>query len=189
MNDTAREPQDEDDPVMAEVAAETTESVVAFAGHPIHAMLVHFPIALTMTVLGADLLYWWNGDPFWARAAIWMVGLGFLSGALAGLAGLVEILAVPGIRTRVGSWSHGVAGLMLISLLGLNWGFRFQGGDVMPVGILLSLLSAIVAGAAGWHGGKLIFHHGIGLIQGEETEARETAPTGRRDAETADREA
>ncbi|PPC97116.1 MAG: hypothetical protein CTY36_11515, partial [Methylocystis sp.] len=51
-----------------------TESRVAVLGHPIHAMSVAFPIALTFTLLGADLLYWWTGDAFWARVGVWSAG-------------------------------------------------------------------------------------------------------------------
>ena len=46
-----------------------TESRMALAGHPIHAMSVAFPVALTFCTLGADVFYWITGDLFWARAA------------------------------------------------------------------------------------------------------------------------
>jgi hypothetical protein len=67
-------PQKFSDPVEEHRALHETESRIAIAGHPLHAMLVAFPIALAMSVLGADLLYWWTGDAFWTRAA----GLGRL---------------------------------------------------------------------------------------------------------------
>lgn len=59
------------DPIEAQSHFHRTESRIAVAGHPIHAMLVTFPIALTMCTLGADGFYWWTGDAFWARAALW----------------------------------------------------------------------------------------------------------------------
>ena len=72
------------DPIAELPGYEETESQIAILGHPIHAMSVAFPVALTFCVLGADLLYWWTGDPFWARAAMWAAGTGFLFGVLAG---------------------------------------------------------------------------------------------------------
>jgi uncharacterized membrane protein len=36
--------------------------------------------------------------------------------------------------------------------------------DILPHGILVSLLTCVMTGMAGWHGGKLIFDHGIGLM-------------------------
>lgn len=54
---------------------------------------------------------------------------------------------------------------MLISVIGLNWGLRLKDpGAVLPHGLLLSILGAVFAGFAGWHGGKLIFHHGVGVM-------------------------
>lgn len=155
--------------VMQEVAEHETSSVIALAGHPLHAMSVHFPIVLGVMTLGADLLYWWNGDPFWHRGGIWTAGIAFLSGIVAGLVGLTELLAVEGIRSRVSGWAHGVAAVMLIAVLGLNWGLRLRHPElVLPHGLFLSVFGAVLIGVAGWHGGKLIFHHGIGLIAEEE---------------------
>ena len=64
--DTAPETPDRlDDPIAAQPGYDETETRIALSGHPIHAMSVAFPIALSFCLLGADLLYWWTGDPFW----------------------------------------------------------------------------------------------------------------------------
>lgn len=152
-------------PVEAKIAEKDVVSAVAVAGHPLHAMSVHFPIALVIATLGADIFYWWSGDPFWVRAGLWSAGFAFATGIVAGLAGTAELLLVPGIRSRVASWAHGVAAMMLLSVAGLNWGLRlFSADNILPHGLLLSALATALTGLAGWHGGKLIFHHGIGLM-------------------------
>ncbi|PXA97633.1 hypothetical protein DMC47_12825 [Nostoc sp. 3335mG] len=153
------------DPVEQKDAFHRIESKIAVAGHPIHAMLVAFPIALTTCTLGADLLYWWTGDNFWARAALWASGAGFLFGVLAGIAGTVELLLVPGIRARSASWTHFVIAVMLLSILGANWGYRLTGYEqaVLPYGLLLSLFAVGFTGFTGWHGGKLVFEYQIGV--------------------------
>ncbi|MDP1626616.1 DUF2231 domain-containing protein [Parvibaculum sp.] len=154
-----------ENPVEAKIEEKDVSSAIAVAGHPLHAMSVHFPIALVVATLGADVFYWWTADPFWLRAGLWSAGFAFASGIGAGLVGTAELLLVPGIRGRVASWAHGVAAMMLISVAGLNWGLRLTAPDaVLPHGLLLSLLAAGLTGLAGWHGGKLIFHHGIGLM-------------------------
>lgn len=155
-------------PVIEEVASEPVESAVAVAGHPLHAMSVHFPIAFVIATLGCDLFYWWTADPFWLRAGLWTAGLGFVSGVGAGIVGTAELLIVAGIRKRAASWTHAVAALMLISIAGTNWGVRLtEAAPVLPHGLLLSVLAAVFTGLAGWHGGKLVFDHGIGLIISE----------------------
>lgn len=153
------------DPIEQHPSFHRTESKVALAGHPIHAMLVAFPIALTSCTFGADALYWWTGDPFWARAGLWAAGTGFLFGLLAGLSGTVELLMVPGIRARASSWTHFVIAVMLLSVLGANWGYRLTGYEeaVLPFGILLSAFAVAFTGFTGWHGGKLVFEYQIGV--------------------------
>lgn len=153
------------DPILENPAFDRTESKVALAGHPIHAVLVAFPIALTASTLGADLLYWWTGDAFWARAALWASGGGFLLGVLAGIAGTVELLWVPGIRARAASWTHFIIAVMLLSILGANWGYRLSGYEqaILPYGLLLSVFAFGFTGFTGWHGGKLVFEYQVGV--------------------------
>lgn len=152
------------DPIADRPSYNLTESRIAVAGHPIHAMLVAFPIALAICTLGADLLYWWTGDPFWVRAALWTAGVGFLMGLLAGLSGTAELLLVPGIRARAASWTHFIFAMTLLSAFGLNWGIRMAGAEevVLPYGLVLSLLVAALTALTGWHGGKLVFDYQIG---------------------------
>ncbi|WP_127107706.1 DUF2231 domain-containing protein [Pararhodobacter zhoushanensis] len=150
------------DPIHQHRVFHLTESRVAIAGHPVHAMLVAFPIALGFSTLAADALYWWSGDDFWLRAGLWAAGGSFVMGLLAGLTGLAELLLVAGIRIRAASWTHSILAVMLLGLLGVNWGLRLQGGEILPWGILLSALSAALIGMTGWHGGKLVFDYGLG---------------------------
>ncbi len=157
-------PQDLNDPVDENRALQETESKIAISGHPLHAMLVAFPIALTMSVLGADLLYWWTGDAFWARAAGWATFGAFLMGVIAGITGTIELLMVQGIRNRSASWTHFILAVMLLSVLGANWGVRVGDyeGAVLPLGLMISVLAAGLTAVTGWHGGKLVFDYQIG---------------------------
>jgi uncharacterized membrane protein len=162
MDETA---ESHNNPVISEIEEKDTSSAIAVAGHPLHAMTVHFPIALVFATLAVDMLYWWTADPFWVRVGVWSSGGAFFMGVIAGAIGTVELLAVAGIRERVASWAHAIAAIALIAVCGLNWGLRVTGSaDVLPHGLLVSVLAAIITGMAGWHGGKLIFDHGVGLM-------------------------
>jgi uncharacterized membrane protein len=156
------------DPIARTEGYEETESRIAILGHPIHAMSVAFPVALTFCLFGADVFYWWTGDPFWARAGLWAAGTGFFFGMLAGLSGTAELLLVPGIRARAPAWTHFIIAVTLLSLLGANWGQRMQGYEeaVLPYGLLLSALSVVVVSGTGWHGGKLVFDYRLGTSKG-----------------------
>lgn len=162
------DPADPANSVDAQHPLNDTETRVAIAGHPLHAMLVTFPIALCFCTLGADAMYWITGDAFWPRVALWSVGIAFGMGVLAGLVGTAELLSVPGIRMRSPSWSHFILAVMLIALLGANWALRWGQAEaaVLPVGLLTSALAALLTALTGWHGGKLVFDYGIGVQDG-----------------------
>ena len=157
-----------EDPIVNDPDFQQTESRVAVWGHPLHAMAVAFPIALTFCVFGADVLYWWSGDERWAWAAFWATGTAFLLGLLSGAIGVMELLSVPGIRIRAAAWTHFVIAVMLLALLGLNWGWRLGGyvAAILPWGILISGFAVIVVSATGWHGGKLVFDYRLGVSKG-----------------------
>lgn len=145
-------------------------SKIALAGHPIHAMMVTFPIALVVATLGGDIFWWLTADPFFARVSLWTSGWGFGLGVLAGLVGTAELLAGRGIRRRPESWTHAVAAMMLLATIGANWGLRLTDaeGAVLPWGLILSLGGLVFVGVAGWQGGKLVFEHQIGIILSNE---------------------
>lgn len=151
-------------PIMDAVELHGTESAVALVGHPIHAMLVHFPIAFAVATLGADLLWWYGADEFWRRAGSLSAAFAFFAGIAAAVAGTAELLLVKGIRIRVASWTHAIAAMMLIAILGANWGVRAAGAEVLPHGLALSALGVLFAAFAGWHGGKLVLDHGVGVM-------------------------
>jgi uncharacterized membrane protein len=140
-------------------------SAVALVGHPIHVMMVHFPIAFVVATFGVDVIYWWSGDPFWIRVGLWSAGLAFWSGVAASTIGTAELLLVRGIRLLEASWSHAVAAMTLVAIAGANWGLRLLDTDsILPHGLALSALSSVMTGFAGWHGGKLVFDHGVGIL-------------------------
>ena len=156
-----------EDPIADLPGFHQTSSIIAIAGHPLHAMSVAFPIALTFCTFGADLFYWWTGDSFWARAALWAAGMAFLIGVAAAFTGTLELLFVPGIRARAAAWTHAGIAVVLLSILGANWGYRLYGYEdaVLPYGILLSGFSVFMVGATGWHGGKLVFDYHLGTSE------------------------
>lgn len=150
-------------PLLTE-APKDTRSSIAVAGHPVHPMLVNFPIAYLFGAVASDAAYLWTGDPFWARVSLWIIGVGFFIGLLAGLVGTLDFMLVKEIRRHVTSWSHFLAAVMMLSIAAANWWMRVLDptGSVMPWGVLLSASTALALATAGWLGGKLVFEHNVG---------------------------
>ncbi len=144
-----------------------TGTVVAISRHPLHPMLVTFPIALLICGLASDMAYLFLSDDFWARMSLWLLGVGTLMGTLAGTSGAVELLFVAGIRSRAGAWSHFVMGTMLLAVGFTNWLWRLPdaASAILPLGIYLSFLGVLLVAITGWLGGKLVFEDEVGIHQ------------------------
>lgn len=141
-------------------------SRAAVAGHPLHPMLIHFPVAALIGLLGTDAAYLWTGDPFWSRASVWLAGVGAGGGWLASLAGLVDLLFIRRVRRLITAWGHALIAVMMLSLATFNWMLRV-GGDpgrlVAPWGLGLTLLTAAFIGLAAYLGGRLVYEHAVGV--------------------------
>jgi uncharacterized membrane protein len=135
--------------------------------HPIHAGLVHFPVAFVLGGLACDAAFWWTGDDFWARAALWIIGAGAFGGAAAATFGMLDFLLVKEIRRFVSSWNHSLVGVTLVSAALTNWWLRLDdpAGSVVPWGLFLSAVSAAAVAAAGYLGGKLVYEHAVGVAE------------------------
>ncbi len=144
-----------------------TNPTVAVAGHPLHPMLVTFPIAFLLGASASDVVFVYERDPFWARMSLWLIGAGTFMGVIAGITGTVELLAERGIRRRPAAWNHFVASVMLLAVALANWVWRLDDFEaaIVPWGLAMSVLTALLVGFAGWLGGTLVFEHQIGIEQ------------------------
>ena len=153
-----------DQPV-AKGRSPAVESVMAIAKHPIHPMLVPFPIAFLAVVPLADLAWLWLGDAFWARVGLWLNIGGLVLGVVAGIVGALDLLLVRVARRHVSAWSHFIAAVMVLALAALGVWLRLPdpAAAVWPWGLLQGGVMLGMVMIAGWLGGTLSFHHGIGV--------------------------
>ena len=54
------------------------QSTAKIAGHPIHPMLIPFPIAFFVGTFACDLAFWWTGNPAWVPPTVWLLGAGLV---------------------------------------------------------------------------------------------------------------
>jgi uncharacterized membrane protein len=144
------------------------ESKVKVLGHPVHQMIVVFPLGLLATSFFFDVIRLGGGGGGFSVAAFYMIAAGVVGGLAAAVFGLVDWLAVPrGTRAKAIGAYHGVLNVVVVGLFILSWGIRyadpaaFQGGAVV-----LSLIGVLVALVAGWLGGELIDRLGVGIDDG-----------------------
>lgn len=151
-------------------------STAQIAGHPIHPMLVPFPIAFFVATLVCDLVYLRTGASGWAQATLWLLGSGLVMAALAAVAGLIEVAGDRRIRDIEDVWWHAGGNVVIVLLQFFNWALRYGWGEaaISPWGLILSLVGVGLLLFTGWKGWELVYRHRVGIA--EETETR--APSG-----------
>jgi uncharacterized membrane protein len=155
-------------------------STAQIAGHPIHPMLVPFPIAFLVATFVSDLIFWRTGNPGWATASLWLLGAALVMAALAALAGLTDFLGDARIRALRPAWHHMLGNIAAVLLSLVNWFLRYGAGEaaVLPTGILISFVVVLLLVYTGWKGGELVFRGRVGVAD-DVSFSKEKAARGR----------
>lgn len=138
------------------------QSTVKIAGHPLHPMLVQFPIVCFILTLVVDILYT-RGQTDVARWTIWLLGIGLAMGALAAVAGLTDFLGEKRIQGS-DAIKHAVANVAAVVLEVVNLILRLKSTDsIGSTGVYISLVVVLILLYSGWKGGDLVYRHGMGV--------------------------
>jgi uncharacterized membrane protein len=142
-------------------------STARIATHPIHPMLVPFPIVCFIGVFVVDLLYL-RGDTGVATASNWLLGIGLGTAALAALAGLTDFFGDPRVRALGDAVKHMTANVIAVLIEAANLFLRLGNPDFIgSTGVYLSGLVVLILLYSGWKGGELVYRHGVGVLDGD----------------------
>src|SRR4051794_29665932 len=102
------------------------ESRAKLFGHPIHPMLIPFPLGLLGMALIFDLIALISdGWPSLERAAFYMIAAGIISGLLAAVFGAIDWAAIPsGTRAKGVATTHGLGNVVIVVLFAVSWLMR-----------------------------------------------------------------
>src|ERR687885_940199 len=122
------------------------QSTAQIAGHPIHPMLIPFPIAFLVATFVCDLIFWRTGNSAWSTASLYLLGAALIMAALAAVAGLTDFLGDERIRQMSSAWHHMIGNVIAVVLSLLNWYWRYSGGDSVVVGrgLLISFVVVLI---------------------------------------------
>jgi uncharacterized membrane protein len=146
--------------------ASNPKSTASIAGHPIHPMLIPFPVVFLATAFVTDLAFWATGDGGWAVASLWLLGAGVVMALAAAAFGFTDFLNEPRIRSLSDAWQHMIGNLTAVVLALINWLIRYTAGPpsgVLPWGILLSLVTLLLLLFNGWKGWEMVYRHRVGI--------------------------
>lgn len=119
--------------------------------HPVHAVLLAATLTLFVSAVLNDLAYWSSYDVQWANFASWLIAGGLVVG------GVALVFALVDLRHPVRRTGPSVLYLLLL-LAALAVGLfnalvhAKDAWAAMPAGLVLSLIAAVLAGAATWLG-------------------------------------
>lgn len=149
------------------------ESKAKAFGHPIHPMLIVFPLGLLATSFFFDVIRLLGGGEGFTLAAYYMIAAGILGGLVAAVFGLVDWLAIPGgtRAKRVGAM-HGIGNVVVTVLFVASWLVRRDDPATLDGAAFgLSLVGVALALFTGWLGGELVDRLGVGVDEGAHLDA------------------
>lgn len=148
---------------------EGIKSTAAVAGHPIHPMLIPFPIAFLTGALATDIVHWSTAGAFWARMSLWLLVAGLIMGGVAASVGLIDFFTIERARAHTAGWLHlgSNAAVLVLALVNVLIRWNDPVNAVVPTGLILSAVTAVLLTVGGWYGGELAYRHKIGVIDHE----------------------
>lgn len=136
--------------------------------HPLHPVLIHFPIGLFVFSLLLDLatIIFGAGNPL-VRGAFYAMAVGIVMSLLAAIAGLADwydIRADHPARKPATTHMWLNLGMMLLYALNLNLRYATLDDNQTPIlPLLLSILGVGIIGVSGYIGGTVVFDEGVGV--------------------------
>ena len=140
------------------------ETRATVAEHPVHPMLIPFPIALWIFSLASDLIYLFGfGGPVWKDIALYTMAGGTIGGLAAAIPGYIDYRSLSDpVIVRVAQM-HMIINVGLIVLFTINAGLRIMNGTEAVLPVFLSALGVAALGVSGWLGGELVYVQGVAV--------------------------
>lgn len=141
-------------------------STAAIMGHPIHPMLIPFPVASLVGVVLTDIAAQVTDNDFWTEASRWLLLVGLVTGAFAAIFGFIDFASTKRIRDHSIAWVHFLGNGIALLLTFINLILRPEdpAEGVPTLGLILSVVVAGIFCVTGWLGGELSYRHKIGVL-------------------------
>jgi uncharacterized membrane protein len=147
----------------------------SFRNHPIHPMLVAFPIALWVFSLICDVIYHAGShNLFWKEVAFYSMAAGIVGALAAAVPGFIDFLSMHDARIRRIATTHMVLNLVVVAMFLFNLGLRYNAGPAGDIfGVVLSIIAITLMSVSGWLGGSMVYEHRVGVAERDEERVSE----------------
>jgi len=142
-------------------------------GHPIHPMLIVFPLGLLAVASIFDVIYVCAHNSHWADLSYWIIASGIFGGLIAAVFGLVDWLGIPeGTRAKYIGLIHGLSNVVVMVLFIISWFMRRTNPPVPGMtAMVLGWIGILIALFGSWLGGELVYRLNVGVDRGANLDA------------------
>jgi uncharacterized membrane protein len=152
---------------VSNIDAHNPKSTAKVAGHPLHPMIIPFPIAFFVSTLVTDLIFLSTGRPGFAEASMWLLGAGLATALLAAVLGFADFIGERLIRGLRQAWMHMIGNGLAVALEAVNFYLRSGTTDmhatVAPAGVTLSAVVVVMLLFNGWMGWEMVYRGHVGV--------------------------
>jgi len=145
------------------------ESRTKILGHPIHPMLIVFPLGLLVSAVVFDIIYLITGNAIFPTISFYNIAFGIIGGLIAALFGFIDWLALPGgTRAKSIGAYHGLGNVLIVVLFAVSWLIRNANPGHLPstLAVVLSFAGILLGLVTAWLGGELVDRLGVGVDPG-----------------------
>lgn len=147
------------------MADDNPRATARIAGHPIHPMLVPFPIVCFIGTFVTDIVYAQTAEMLWADISAWLLTVGLVISVFVALAGLIDFFGDRRIRALRAAWIHALGNGLALVLSIFNAFVHTHDAytSVVPTGLVLSAVVVVILVVTGWNGWEMVYRHDVGV--------------------------
>jgi len=133
--------------------------------HPIHPMLIVFPLGLWVFAVVCYLIYLLSSVPVWRTVALYSMGGGIIGAVLAAIPGAIDFLTLAKSPVQTLALSHMISNVVALTIFIIAFALAVFGSATSVVPFVLSIFGLLAVATGGWLGGALVYEHGVGVEQ------------------------
>jgi uncharacterized membrane protein len=150
--------------------------------HPVHPMLVAFPIGVWVFALVCDVVHAAGGDPVWQTVATYCIVAGIVGALIATGPGLIDYFSIDEAAMKKIANLHMAVNLGAVAIFAINLWIRFRVPAESYLSLGMSVAGVLAIGIGGWLGGEMVYIKGMAVEAVEKLAKKVEKSSGRRAA-------
>ena len=131
--------------------------------HPLHPMLVAFPIGLWVFALVCDIVAATGATGPWSTVGLYSVAGGIVGAVIAAVPGLIDYFSIDDAAMKRIAIFHMVVNVSALIIFAVNLWVRLALPTNNFVPLILSIIGVVGIGIGGWLGGEMVYVKGMAV--------------------------